>query len=219
MINAPGSGTHSRSAPPPVRGLGVRAVALAARRLLRALRHGPDRLIHPFRRRAALTRLRRGGVPRSILVLCYGNICRSPYAAERLRSLLRPSHGAVRVLSAGFHESGRTPPREALLVGLERDVEMRGHRSRLLSADLLRDSDLVIVVTAAHGRVLRRRFRRRDGILLLGDLDPGPIRIRAIRDPVEQPVEVFRDVYSRIDRCLDELVRVLAAHDPTPADG
>lgn len=174
----------------------------------------PDRLLHPLRRRAALARLRRGPPPRSILVLCYGNICRSPYAAERLSGLLRERHGAVRVQSAGFHESGRPPPKEALAVASERGIEMAGHRSRLVREDALGDSDLVVVVTARHARTLRRQFRRRANVLLLGDLDPWPVRTRAIRDPVERPVEVFRDVYSRIDRCLEELVRALPIRDP-----
>jgi hypothetical protein len=69
-------------------------------------------------------------------------------------------------------------------------------------------------VTVSHARRLRRQFRRRAGVLLLGDLDPGPIRTRAIRDPVEQPVQVFREVYARIDRCLEELVRALPTRDP-----
>jgi protein-tyrosine phosphatase len=193
-------------------------MAAAARRWLRALRHLPDRGLHPFRRRAALGRLRRGGTPRSILVLCYGNICRSPYAAERLRSLLGPSDGGVRVASVGLYESGRPPPKEALAVASERGIEMGGHRSRLISDAVLHDSDLVIAVTAAHARLLRRRFRRRSGILLLGDLDPWPIDTRAIRDPVDQPAHVFRDVYARIDRCVEELVGALETGDHAGAE-
>jgi protein-tyrosine-phosphatase len=174
----------------------------------------PDRWLHPVRRRAALARLRRGPPPRSILVLCYGNICRSPYAAERLVGLLRERHGAVRVQSAGFHESGRPPPKDALAVASERGIEMAGHRSRLIRDDILDGADLVIAVTVSHARRLRRQFRRRQGVLLLGDLDPSPVRTRAIRDPVEQPIQVFREVYARIDRCLEELVRALPIRDP-----
>lgn len=185
-----------------------RTIATAAR-WLRSIRHGPDRALHLLRRRAALARLRRSRVPRSMLVLCYGNICRSPYAAERLSKLLHPAHGAVRVRSAGFYESGRPPPPEALEIALERGLEMTGHRSRLISEDLLRDSDLVIMMTASHAREVRRRFRRQAGILHLGDLDPRPILTRTIRDPVDQPAEVFRDVYARIDRCLENLVSAL----------
>jgi protein-tyrosine phosphatase len=203
------SATAGGSDPPSERNGGrSRAIATAAG-WLRWIRHGPGRALHPLRGRAALARLRRGHVPRSIIVLCYGNTCRSPYAAGRLRRSLGPSHGPVRVLSAGFYESGRPPPPEALAIASERGLEMTGHRSRLAGEDVLRDSELVIVVTARHARAVRRRFGRHVGILHLGDLDPRPIRTRTIRDPVEQPAEVFRDVYARIDRCLENLVGAL----------
>jgi protein-tyrosine-phosphatase len=188
----------------------------AARRCLGTARHLPDRLLHPVRRRGALARLHRGETPRSILILCHGNICRSPYAEARLRSSLRPPSGSVRIASAGFHESGRRPPEEALAAASERGLEMSGHRSRLVSGEILQDAELVIVVTPRQATALMRRFGRRAGVLLLGDLDPSPNRTRAIRDPIDQPAAVFRDVYDRIDRCLEELVRALERQDPPP---
>jgi hypothetical protein len=47
-------------------------------------------------------------------------------------------------------------------------------------------------------------------VLVLGDLDPEPIETRVIRDPVEQPKEVFELSYSRIERCVEELARAVA---------
>src|SRR2546427_12540743 len=44
----------------------------------------PARLLHPWRRRAARETLRTRAL-RSILVVCHGNICRSPVAAALLR--------------------------------------------------------------------------------------------------------------------------------------
>lgn len=188
-------------------------MAAAARRRLSAARNLPDRGLHSYRRRAALARLRRGQLPRSILVLCYGNICRSPYAAERLRSSLRASLGSIRVLSAGFHKFGRPPPTTALAVASELGLDLAAHRSRLVDPALL-EADLVIVMSKGQATMLRRLFGRRDGMLVLGDLDPRPIRARTIRDPLDQPDEVFREVYFRIDRCLGELVRALERRSP-----
>src|SRR5690606_19097979 len=50
----------------------------AAVRLRSWLRHGPDRLLHRLRRRRAWSRLSARPVT-SVLVVCHGNICRSPY--------------------------------------------------------------------------------------------------------------------------------------------
>jgi protein-tyrosine-phosphatase len=191
----------------------MRAILEAGRRGLRAVRHMPDRLLHPLRRRVALARLRRAPAPGTVLVLCYGNICRSPFAAERLRVLLGASPDSIRVASAGFHKFGRPPPDEALAVASERGVQMADHRSRLVDDEMLAESDLVLVVAPAHARMLRREFGHRKGVLLLGDLDPHPIRIRTIPDPLDQSRDVFREVYDRIDRCLDAFVNAL---NPAP---
>src|SRR3989442_1774384 len=50
----------------------------------------PARLLHPWRRRAARETLRTRAL-RSILVVCHGNICRSPVAAALLRQALGPA--------------------------------------------------------------------------------------------------------------------------------
>jgi hypothetical protein len=81
--------------------------------LLRAARHLPDRVLHPLRRRGALRELERmRPPPRTLLVACRGNVCRSPFAAGVLRGELRGRD--MRVESAGFVGLDRRPPAEAL---------------------------------------------------------------------------------------------------------
>src|SRR5881394_1021509 len=52
--------------------------------LLQRVRRTPERVLHPLRRRKALARLRARSRPKSVLVVCHGNICRSPFAAALL---------------------------------------------------------------------------------------------------------------------------------------
>src|SRR5207237_2289159 len=52
---------------------------------LRQLRRVPNRMLHGSRRRAALALLAARPRPANILVLCNGNIFRSPFAAAVLR--------------------------------------------------------------------------------------------------------------------------------------
>ena len=73
--------------------------------ILRLGRHAPDRLLHPLRRRAARADLTRRVAPSSMLVICHGNICRSPFAAAVLRARLAGT--GVCVESAGFFGPGR----------------------------------------------------------------------------------------------------------------
>src|SRR5712692_6549405 len=72
---------------------GAEATGMMAR-----LRTAPVRLLHALRRRAAREALRERA-PQSILVVCHGNICRSPFAAAVLRQALGPD--GVRIDSAG----------------------------------------------------------------------------------------------------------------------
>jgi protein-tyrosine-phosphatase len=174
--------------------------------LLKRLVRVPDRLLHARRRHAALASLLARQPPARVLVVCNGNMFRSPFAAAALRRVAGPR---VQVESAGFLGPGRATPRDALSAAAGRGVDLSAHRSQLITGPLVQWADLIVVMDAAQRRTLCDRFgcRERD-ILILGDLDPERITTRGIEDPVEQSVEVCRRVYARIERCVAELVRV-----------
>jgi len=167
------------------------------------------RLLHPLRRRAARQTLR-GRAPRSIVVVCHGNICRSPVAAALLDQALAGTGTHVR--SAGFIGPNRPSPREAVDAAARRGIDLSNHRSSLLTPDLVESADLLVVMEPAQQRQVLERFGRsaRD-VIVLGDLDPAPILARTIRDPVNQPSDVFEESYTRIERCVQELARILGS--------
>jgi protein-tyrosine-phosphatase len=174
---------------------------------LTRLRGAPDQLLHPLRRRRALAAIRRRPPPVSVLVVCHGNICRSPFAAVRLAAYLAPT--GVRVGSAGFIGPNRACPPEAVVAAARRGVDLAAHRSQLLTAETARRADLIVVMDPAQGRAIRDRFGRLRRDIVLGDLDPAPLARRTIQDPVDQCLEVFEQSYARIERCVVELVQAL----------
>ncbi len=149
--------------------------------------------------------------PRSILFLCEGNICRSPYAEHRLRRILSPDVAdRITIRSAGFGRWNRPSPSAALAEAERRGIDLTSHRSRAVTHDVVDSTDL-FVVTARHQE---RRLRAEQGvdpdkIVHLGDLDPRAIRQRTIVDPWGKEDEVFHRSYDRIDRCLEVLARHL----------
>ena len=178
--------------------------------LLLRVRRTPERLLHPLRRRKALEALRARTRPKTMLVLCHGNICRSPIAAALLARELAPLDIGVR--SAGFVGFNRPAPAEAVAAAECHGVDLSDHRSRLVTADLVRTADLIVVMDSTQRRLVCERFGRRPtDMMVLGDFDPVPVETRTIRDPVNQSREVFDRVYERIARCTRELGRVLGS--------
>jgi protein-tyrosine-phosphatase len=177
-----------------------------ARRAARALRHTPDRLLHGVRRRRALARLR-AERPVNVVFVCLGNICRSPYAAHAFRR--GAGSEELQVTSCGMIGPGRPVPAEGQAEARRRGLDLAEHRSQLMTSELLRHAELVVVMDARQRRTVVGRGVPASRVLILGDLDPSPIDTRTIRDPYGQAQSVFGDVYARIDRCVNALVRAL----------
>lgn len=189
-----------------------------ARGIARAVKYLPDRLLHPIRRRRLTRQLGRSERVREVVFICHGNICRSPYAAaaflRRLPPALRPH---LRVQSAGFIGPGRPAPAEAIAVGRRLGVELTAHRSQLITPELLANHQLVVVMAPDQVGPITVTSSAPQ-VIVLGDLDPQPIKRRAITDPFGQAEKVFEESYARIDRCLDTLLSSMygmAAQSPS----
>ncbi|HTE46133.1 MAG TPA: hypothetical protein VK636_12855, partial [Gemmatimonadaceae bacterium] len=164
----------------------------------------------PFRHRAVAVRMQRNPRPDRVVVVCHGNIFRSPYLAAILRPLLPD----VEILSAGFIGPPRPVPDDGRAVALERHVDLSGHLSKLLNRDILRSADLVIVMDARQARHLTVGLRFPDErVIIAGDLDPSLGEGRTIRDPWGKSRDVLASTFARLDRCAASLVEMLPPGD------
>jgi protein-tyrosine phosphatase len=167
-----------------------------------------DRFLHPRRHLAALRRLANAKPVRRILVVCHGNICRSPY----LEAVLQRGLPDAVITSAGFVGRDRPVPENSIAVSAQRGLDLSRHRSRPITQSKINDADLVIVMDAAQARQVARMFRvKRERIVIAGDLEPTFETGRAIRDPWKQSIEVFESSFDRLDRCAAMLVGALQA--------
>jgi protein-tyrosine phosphatase len=186
----------------------------AAKRLYHFLRLLPDRLLHARRHRSVSRRLREAPRPRSILVVCFGNICRSPY----FEAVLQRALPDVQVSSAGFLRAQRPVPDASLIVSQRRGLDLSRFRSRTITRELTESADLVITMDAHQARRLIHDLHLPpQRVIVAGDLDANGGQPRAIRDPFKQPLDVFESSFDRIDRCAATLVTLLDG--PAPSVG
>lgn len=149
--------------------------------------------------------------PIDVLVVCQGNVCRSPYAEVKLREALGdPEERRVHVHSAGLLT---TPGKPAHPTGCEvahgRGVDLTQHRTRDAS-DLLFAAHLLLIMDPSH----RRRIAAVDRSLLRKTMYFCAPAVEAgvplvVPDPYGLPTEVFEACFDQLDRAAAILARSL----------
>ncbi|MEX0743524.1 MAG: low molecular weight protein-tyrosine-phosphatase [Actinomycetota bacterium] len=95
----------------------------------------------------------------SILVVCTGNVCRSPIAEGMLRSILQTRFGeaAPSVASAGTAGwVGSAADPSSIAAAAELGIDISAHRARQLRADDVRSADLVLAMASEHRETAAR---------------------------------------------------------------
>ena len=97
--------------------------------------------------------------PKSVLILCRGNICRSPFAEVWLRRAALDNGMDIRFKSAGLDAvPGRKAYPMAAVVAPKFDLDLDQHRAQSLSEAMVEEADLVIVMEPEQVRILADRF-------------------------------------------------------------
>jgi len=124
---------------------------------------------------------------RHILVVCVGNICRSPMAEALLKSALRGQDG-ITVESAGLGALVGHPADDyAIELMDEMGEDIRAHRARQIHPDMVKAADLVLVMESGHKRAIDEADPTARGkVHRLGEWQD-----RDIGDPYRQPKDAF----------------------------
>lgn len=131
-----------------------------------------------------------------ILVLCKGNICRSPFADVYLRQAAQREDLQLSISSAGLDaESGVAAYPMAITVAPKLGVCLDGHRTSALSEALVQEADIILVMEPDQIAALRRRFPRAEAkTFLLGHFS-AEHSMTEIKDPYGGTFSEFEDCY------------------------
>lgn len=133
----------------------------------------------------------------SVLVVCLGNICRSPLGA----ALLARGLPGVEVSSAGVAApvgQPADPTVQHIASGLKLDLS--DHRSRLLTTEMVNSAELILVLDEKIRAMLRHRWPHSWGKTLL--FDHWSTRA-GIDDPVGRSEEFHRATAEQISVAAD----------------
>ena len=127
----------------------------------------------------------------SILVVCTGNICRSPIGERLLRKRLP----GVKVKSAGVH------------VAANHGVSLEGHAGRKLTAEMARNYDLILAMESEHiAQVTAIAPEVRGKTMLFGQW----LEQKEIPDPYRKSQDAFEHVYGMLERASQEWAKRLS---------
>lgn len=147
-----------------------------------------------------------------LLFVCTGNTCRSPIAAALARQIAEERGlGDLEIASAGTAAAEGQPASDgAVLVALERQLDLTGHRARQLTPEEVDTADLILVMGPHHLERVEALGGAGKAHLLTAYSSRGA-EARSVSDPFGGDLEVYRVTVDELDAEIRRAVDRLAA--------
>lgn len=134
---------------------------------------------------------------KNILVVCVGNICRSPMAEY----FLKIDHPKLNIESAGISGlTGHPADEKALLCMNQLNIDMRAHIARKLNAEHLKTADLVLVMSLNQQKHIEQTWPFAKGkVFRLGHWQN-----KNVPDPYQHDQTFFDQTCQLIQQCVND---------------
>ncbi|HTV75444.1 MAG TPA: serine hydroxymethyltransferase, partial [Candidatus Baltobacteraceae bacterium] len=152
---------------------------------------------------------------KTILFICTGNVCRSPMA-EALFRRAADGRGEFRALSAGIGAmDGQPPTQHSVQAMRELGIDISEQRSRMLTADLVRQADFIFGMTHGHVDTIALLYpSAAEKTFLLREFDEtlDPFE-KDISDPIGSPYEIYVQCRDQIEQGIAALLKFMEQNE------
>jgi len=152
---------------------------------------------------------------KTILFICTGNVCRSPMAEGLFREAVR-GRGQFRVLSAGLGAlDGQPPTPHSVRAMRELGIDISSQRSRMLTADLVRQADYIFGMTHSHVETIALMYpQMAEKAFLVREFDDTlePYE-KDISDPIGGSYQVYLNTRDQIEQGIASLLHFMEQHN------
>jgi protein-tyrosine-phosphatase len=147
----------------------------------------------------------------NVLFVCTGNTCRSPLAEVLARKAAKERGLAdFTASSAGTNAWDGSPASDgALLVGIERQLDIGAHRARKLSRDMVAEADLVLVMSPAHLEAVRQ-LGGAGKVHLIDEYASNGMTSGGVNDPFGGDLDGYREAADALENSIEGMFDRLA---------
>lgn len=143
----------------------------------------------------------------TVVVLCIGNICRSPLAMIQLQSQLKAAGSPITVTSAGLGALHNHPAHEIMQkIAEDQQLDLSNHHAKQVTPETIKSADLIFVMTENQKNQVHLEFPQSRGKVFLLHNNP-PMDIP---DPYQKTEQDFKNAAASIQEGVNQWVKLLS---------